>query len=55
MTDLPIMLSRCPISTIDTIDRERPVPIVPKSHDCVLSDKQLVDYRTAAWTSCHGC
>lgn len=45
MTDLPITLSRCPISPDSNEDRERPIQVVPKSHDGVLNEKQLVDYK----------
>jgi integrase len=43
--DLPIMLSRCPLFTKGDIDTDRHIPVVPKSHDGVLSEKQLVDYK----------
>ena len=45
MTDLPITLSRCPVFTNGNIDTDRPIPVVPKSHDGALIEKQLVDYR----------
>jgi integrase len=45
MEDLPITLSRCPEYTNGEIDTDRPIPVVPKSHDCVLTEKQLVDYK----------
>lgn len=45
MDDLPIMLSRCPSFTNGDIDTDRSIPVVPKSHDGVLTDKELVDYK----------
>ena len=43
--DLPITLSRCPVFTNGEIDTDRPIPVVPESHDFALTEKQLVDYR----------
>jgi integrase len=43
--DLPITLSRCPLFTNGDIDTDRPIPVVPKSHDYALTKKQLVDYK----------
>jgi hypothetical protein len=45
MEDLPITLSRCPEFTYGEIDYERRIPVVPKSHDSVLTEKQFVDYK----------
>ncbi|MFD1563088.1 tyrosine-type recombinase/integrase [Haloarchaeobius amylolyticus] len=45
MTQLPITLSRCAISTNVEVDSERAIKVVPKSHDEALNDKQLVDYK----------
>ena len=47
--DLPITLSRCPLFTNGDIDTDRPIPVVPKSHDCALTKKQLVDYNALLW------
>lgn len=44
MTDLAIMPSRCPEFTNGETDTDRPIPVVPKSHDGVLMDKEPVDY-----------
>lgn len=44
MEDLPITLSRCNVFTNEEWDTERPIPVVPKSHDGALNEKQLVDY-----------
>ncbi len=45
MEDLPIMLSRCSVFTNEEIDIDRPIPVVPKSHDSALNEKQLIDYK----------
>jgi site-specific recombinase XerD len=42
--DLPITLSRCDVSIHSDFDPERSIPVVPKTHDGVLTEKQLVDY-----------
>lgn len=45
MDDLPITLSRCPEFTNQSIDIDRTIPVVPKSHEGALTEKQLVDYK----------
>jgi integrase len=45
MEDLPITLSRCNVFTNGELDTERSIPVVPKSHDGALNEKQLVDYK----------
>ena len=45
MKDLPIMLSRCDVFADGESGSERPIPVVPKSHDSALDEKQLLDYK----------
>lgn len=45
MADLPITLSRCPISTTVDLGVSRTIAVVPKTHEGILTDKQLVDYK----------
>ena len=44
-TELPITLSRCPVSTKVDLDPGRAISVVPKTHDDALNERQLVDYR----------
>jgi integrase len=43
--DLPITLQRCVVSCTSKLDPGRKISVVPKTHDGVLNEKQLVDYR----------
>ena len=45
MTDLPITLKNCDIGVDPDLDPGRSIVVVPKTHDSVLSEKQLVDYK----------
>ena len=45
MNDLSIPLSRCPVSDTVELDPSRAIPVVPKTHDGVLNEKQLLDYK----------
>lgn len=45
MHELPLTLSRCPTFTSGKPDCERPIPVIPQSHDGELTDKQFIDYR----------
>mgnify|MGYP000527786784 CR=1 FL=1 len=45
MTDLPITLKNCDIGVDPDLDPGRSIVVVPKTHACVLSEKQLVDYK----------
>lgn len=43
--DLPIGLKRCDVSLNGDLDPGRSIPVVPKSHEGVLTEKELVDYK----------
>ncbi|WP_321112978.1 tyrosine-type recombinase/integrase [Halorussus salinisoli] len=43
--DLPITLSRCPVSIKIKLEPSRGIPVVPKTHEGELTDKQIVDYK----------
>ena len=44
--DLPIGLKRCDVNLAGDLDPGRSIPVVPKSHDDVLTEKELVDYKS---------
>ena len=43
--ELPLTLSRCDVRLGDEIDFNRGIVIIPKTHESLLSDKQLINYK----------
>jgi integrase len=43
--ELPITLENCDVGFANDLDPNRRITVVPKTHDSVLSDRQLVDYK----------
>ena len=43
--DLPLTLSRCTESVGDEIDLNRSIVVIPETHEGVLTDKQLINYK----------
>ena len=43
--ELPIRLENCDVKLNGDLDPGRNIAVIPQSHDSVLSDKQLVDYK----------
>ena len=43
--DLPIGLENCDVKLNGDLDPGRSIPVVPQSHDDVLTEKELVDYK----------
>ena len=43
--ELPITLDNCPVSLNGDLDPSRSITVIPQTHDCVVNEKQLFDYK----------